>query len=765
MVVSTNLGFPRIGRQRELKKATESYWKGEISKQDLQKTGAKLRKENWLLQKEAGLDLIPSNDFSFYDQVLDMCAMVGAVPSRYGWHAEQVDLDTYFAMARGGSGAGAVTAMKMTKWFDTNYHYIVPELTKEITFKLSSLKPLEEFREALQLKIHTKPVLIGPVSFLLLSKVKRDSFNRLNLINRLLPVYEQLFQKLSDAGAQWIQLDEPCLTLDRSGEELQAYREVYDRLRQVTPALKFFLATYFEGLGDNLEVALELPVDVLHVDLTAAPQQLDSILSHNFPADKCLSLGVVDGRNIWKNNFESSLNLLEKAVSALGAERVMVSPSCSLIHTPIDLELEPELDDEIKNWMAFAKQKLQEIGVLTRALNEGREAVPDELEANARACKSRQTSSRIHNPAIKERTHQITPEMTRRSASSEERRRQQYEKLKLPELPTTTIGSFPQTAEIRKMRLRWRKGETTWEEYESFIKQKIREVIGLQEKTGLDVLVHGEFERNDMVEYFGEQLDGFVFTRNAWTQSYGSRYVKPPIIYGDVQRTKPMTVDWSRFAASLTQRPVKGMLTGPVTIVQWSFVRDDQSRSETCRQIALAIRDEVLDLEKSGISIIQVDEPALREGLPLRREGRQDYCQWAVECFHIVTSGVQVETQIHTHMCYSEFSDILDSIAAMDADVISMEASRSDMELLQLFTRFDYPNHIGPGVYDIHSPRTPPVEEIVELLMKAVKVLQPEQLWVNPDCGLKTRTYAEVEPSLQNMVKAAHQVRQALAMI
>ncbi|MDA2928525.1 5-methyltetrahydropteroyltriglutamate--homocysteine S-methyltransferase [Acidobacteria bacterium AH-259-O06] len=762
MVLSTTLGFPRIGRQRELKKATESYWKGEISEKELVETGAKLRGENWRLQQEANIDLIPSNDFSFYDQVLDMCAIVGAVPPRYDWNGDKIGLDTYFAMARGKSGTGAVTPMEMTKWFDTNYHYIVPELTKDMSFNLASLKPLQEFREALQLGIRTKPVLIGPVSFLLLSKLKEDSFDQLDLIDSLLPVYEQLLRGLSEAGAEWVQLDEPCLVLDQTPEVLRLYRKTYDRLKQAVANLKLFLATYFEGLRDNLNTALELSVDALHVDLVRVPEQLEAILSFGLPEGKILSLGVVDGRNVWKNDFEQSLAILERAKSALGSERVMVSASCSLIHTPIDLELEEGLDDEFKNWLAFARQKLHEICVLTRALNEGHDAILGELETNAAALGSRRSSARIHNPAVKTRVGQIRPEMSRRGTSFKERKQLQDEKLGLPKLPTTTIGSFPQTREVRSMRQRRRKGEVNQEEYESFVKEKIRQVIELQENIGLDVLVHGEFERNDMVEYFGEQLDGFAFTRHAWVQSYGSRYVKPPIIYGDVRRARPLTVDWSRFAASLTNRPIKGMLTGPVTILQWSFVRDDQSRPETCRQIALAIRDEVLDLEKAEVPIIQVDEPAFREGLPLRRSDWQEYCQWAVESFRIVTSGVKAETQIQTHMCYAEFDDVIESIAAMDADVIFIEASRSDMELLKVFTDFKYPNQIGLGVYDIHSPRIPSSEEIVELLMKASRVLRPEQLWVNPDCGLKTRSYEEVEPSLRNLVGAAHRVRQAL---
>ncbi len=762
MVRSTNLGFPRIGRQRELKRATESYWKGQISERALQRVGAKLREENWCFQHEVGVDLIPSNDFSFYDQMLDMCATVGAVPPRYGWNGTEVPLDTCFAMARGDPRGKTVTAMEMTKWFDTNYHYIVPELRKGMSFALSSPKPLQEFQEALRLGVRTKPVLIGPMSFLLLSKVKEDSVSALDLLDTLMPVYELLLQELSTAGAEWVQLDEPCLVLDRTSRELQVYRKAYSRLRQNIPELKLFLATYFEGLGDNLNTALELSVDALHLDLVRAPEQLQAILRRGLPEDKVLSLGVVDGRNVWKNDFEQSLALLEQAKSVFGSERVMVAPSCSLIHTPIDLELEEELDDELRNWLAFAKQKLGEVRLLTQALNEGRDGIRGELEENLQALNSRRSSARIHNHAVTDRVKRITPELTRRESSFEERRKVQNRKLKLPKLPTTTIGSFPQTSQVRRLRRRWSKGEVSQQEYESFIKKKIREVIDLQKDIGLDVLVHGEFERNDMVEYFAEQLEGFVFTRHAWVQGYGSRYVKPPILYGDVRRTKPMTVEWSRFAASLADRPLKGMLTGPVTMLRWSFVRDDQPHWETCRQIALALRDEVEDLEEAGIPIIQVDEPAFREGLPLRKDDWQGYRQWAVECFHIVTSSAKAKTQIHTHMCYSEFNSIIESIVDMDADVISIEASRSDMELLQVFTSFKYPNQIGPGVFDIHSPRIAPVQEMVDRLMKAAQVVSPEQLWVNPDCGLKTRSYEEVEPCLRNMVLAAQQARHAL---
>lgn len=759
MSLSNNLGYPRVGVQRELKKANEAYWAGKLSQADLLKTAATLRATHWTLQRDAGIDLIPSNDFSFYDHVLDTACLVGAVPARYGWTGGPVGLDTYFAMARGSQTASLdAPAMEMTKWFDTNYHYIVPEFTKDQAFALSSTKPFDEFSEAKALGIVTKPVLLGPVTFLLLGKEKAAGFHRLNLLDRLIPVYAEILKKLRALGAEWVQLDEPCLALDRTEEERFAIAKAYGALRNAVPDLKILVATYFEGLRDNLHTATKLPVNAIHIDLVRAPQQLDEVLA-GIPAGMMLSVGVVDGRNIWKNDFSSSLAMIDKAVKALGADRVIVSPSCSLLHTPFDLDVETKMDAELKSWLAFSKQKLHEVAVLTAAVNKGRDSVKAELDANAAAMASRRTSTRIHNQTVKARAGAITATDKTRTSPYPARRAKQQAKLHLPEFPTTTIGSFPQTADVRSWRAKLKKGEWTEAQYNDKVKAETERVIRWQEEIGVDVLVHGEFERNDMVEYFGEQLSGFAFTQNGWVQSYGSRCVKPPVIYGDVSRPHPMTVTWSSYAQSLTKKPVKGMLTGPVTILQWSFVRNDQPRSETTKQIALAIRDEVVDLEKAGIGIIQIDEPAIREGLPLRKADWPSYLAWAVESFRISASGVRDETQIHTHMCYSEFNDMIDSIGAMDADVISMECSRSQMELLDAFVRYKYPNEIGPGVYDIHSPRVPSEQEMEQLLHKAANVLNRQQLWVNPDCGLKTRGWPETEASLKNMIAAAKKMR------
>ena len=762
MAKPTNLGFPRIGLNRELKKAAEGYWAGKANQETLVACGRELRVQNWRLQQEMGIQHIPSNDFSFYDQVLDTCALVGAVPERFGWRGEQVDLDTYFAMARGiqkksGSATVDAQAMEMTKWFDTNYHYIVPEFQPGQSFRLSSQKPFDEFREAREAGVGTRPVLLGPVSFLLLGKTHGTQFNRLSLLDALLPVYEEVLGRLVADGAEWIQLDEPCLVLDRDSEELKAYQRAYERLAGVQGS-KLLLATYFEGLGKNLASAARLPVAALHLDLVRAPQQLESALKA-VPDSMSLSLGVVDGRNIWKVDLAGALKVLGHAQAQVGSERLLVSPSCSLLHVPLDLELEQKLDAELRQWLSFAKQKLAEVVTLVRALNEGEQAVRELLDSNVRANASRRTSPRIHDPQVKARVAAVRPEDAKRRNSFSVRQAGQRARLQLPAFPTTTIGSFPQTPEIRASRLAFRRREINEGEYADRMKAEIAAVVRKQEEMGLDVLVHGEAERNDMVEYFGEQMRGFVFTQNAWVQSYGSRYVKPPILYGDVSRPKPMTVPWTQYAQSLTSKPMKGMLTGPITILQWSFVRDDQPRSETTRQIALALRDEVVDLEQAGMRIIQIDEPALREGLPLRRADWSAYLAWAVECFRLTSSGVKDETQIQTHMCYADFHDIIESIADMDADVILIECSRSQMELLDVFARYRYPNEIGPGVYDIHSPRVPASEEMEGLLEKACAVLSPEQIWVNPDCGLKTRRWAEVTPSLQNMVQAARTLR------
>jgi len=760
-----NLGYPRIGSRRELKKASEQYWAGKIPADQLIQTGKSIRLHNWQLQKAAGIDLIPCNDFSYYDQVLDTSLMVGAIPRRYHALMEQrqlKDIDLLFAMARGYQKDGHdITAMEMTKWFDTNYHYIVPEFTANQQFSLCSNKVLHEYLEAREAGINAKPVLLGPVSYLLLGKEKGAGFHRLDLIKNLLPVYLQVLKQLDDAKAYYVQFDEPCLSLDLTPTERQIITKTYQEIKSRFPDLHIILASYFECYGENLATVLALPVQTIHLDLVRCPSQLDDILKTSFAQSRTrLSLGVVDGRNIWKNDFQQSLYLINKAVEAIGADRIQIAPSCSLLHSPCDLDLEQELSTGIKSWLSFAKQKIEEVVALKRlAANEVSADTDRAWRENVDAVNSRRTSTLIHKLPVKQRVAAITEADARRRNEFSARRQDQREALKLPLFPTTTIGSFPQTPEVRSIRARWKKGELTTKEYESLIEKETSEAIRWQESTGIDVLVHGEFERNDMVEYFGEQLEGFVFTSNGWVQSYGSRCVKPPIIYGDVSRPKAMTVRWSAYAQSLTEKWVKGMLTGPVTILQWSFVRNDQPRSETCTQIALAIRDEVVDLEAAGIRIIQIDEPAIREGLPLRRDNWKEYLDWAVRAFRIAASGVEDSTQIHTHMCYSEFNDIIQSIADMDADVITIECSRSQMDLLDAFADFRYPNEIGPGVYDIHSPRVPSRREMVTLMEKARAVIPAEQLWVNPDCGLKTRAWPETRAALTEMVEAAKELR------
>ncbi len=774
-MIAHNLGYPRIGNNRELKKASEQYWSGAITQQKLQDTAKAIRINNWLTQKEAGLDLIPCNDFSFYDQVLDMSFMLGLIPERFSPLLQKngfTELDIYFAMARGYQKDGYdITAMEMTKWFDTNYHYIVPEFRKNQKFSPISEKAIREYNEAkVVLGKSAKPVLLGPVSYLLAGKEKEAGFNRIELIDHLLPVYVQLIKTLEQNGAEWIQLDEPFLVMDLTPQERKTFETTYIALRNLFPSLKFIVATYFECTGTNIDLASALPVNALHLDLVRCPSQLDDILTPAFISSKTiLSLGVVDGRNVWKNDFEKSNTFITKAVSAIGKDRVMIAPSCSLLHVPCDLDNEKNTDvltPEIKNWMAFAKQKLHEV-VSLKKLN-GAPMQSEELKllkANKESVDNRKTSELIHKQHVKDRVKAVQPKDSQRKSRFKLRQQIQEKALQLPLMPTTTIGSFPQTDEVRANRARFKKGDITLTQYEDFVKTEMTKAIEWQEKIGIDVLVHGEFERNDMVEYFGEQLKGYAFSENGWVQSYGSRCVKPPIIYGDIERTEAMTVTWTTLAQSLTKKYMKGMLTGPVTILQWSFVRDDQPRRDTCMQIAFAIRDEVVDLEKAGIKIIQIDEPAIREGLPLRRENWEAYLEWAVECFRISASGVNDETQIHTHMCYSEFNDIIKNIAAMDADVITIETSRSQMELLDAFVDFNYPNEIGPGVYDIHSPRIPTTDEMVHLLNKAMHVLPVRNIWVNPDCGLKTRRWPETEAALINMVAAAQKIRKEITAV
>ena len=761
-IITSTLGFPRIGPRRELKTALESYWAGKSSAQKLRDTTKALRAATWARQHAAGIGHIPSNDFSLYDHVLDTSAMVGAVPPLYEWQGGPLPLDSYFAMARGTRGrkGGDLPAQEMTKWFDTNYHFMVPEFSRGQDFDLVSTKPVDDFEEAKALAYHTRPVLLGPVSFLRLGKSKDEALDPLSLLPGLLPVYAQVLRQLAQAGADWVQIDEPCLVLDLDDRARRSYRVAYDTLAHSVPGLNLLLTTYFGSLGDNLETALGLPVAGLHLDLVRAPEQLGAVLA-TAPADLTLSLGVIDGRNVWRTDLPALLDRLEPVVESRGAERVMLAPSCSLLHVPIDLDLETDLDPDLKSWLAFAVQKAGEIATLGRALDAGRDAVKDALAASAAAAQARRRSAKIHDLAVQSRLKAVTPAMSRRQSAYPTRHELQQQRLGLPAFPTTTIGSFPQTEAVRKARAAHAKGELGTAPYRDFLRKETEAAVRWQEEIGIDVLVHGEFERNDMVQYFGERLAGYAFTKHGWVQSYGSRYVRPPVIFGDVSRPAPMTVEWSAYAQSLTDRPMKGMLTGPVTMLQWSFVRDDQPRETTCRQIALALRDEVVDLEQAGIGIIQIDEPALREGLPLRRADWQHYLAWAVDCFHLASCGVADTTQVHTHMCYSEFNDIIQAIAALDADVISIETARSKMELLEAFTDFRYPNEIGPGVYDIHAPRCPPVEEIAELLTKAKQRLSSGQIWVNPDCGLKTRKWEEVRPALANMVEAARAIRAA----
>jgi 5-methyltetrahydropteroyltriglutamate--homocysteine methyltransferase len=760
MTILHNLGFPRIGAQRELKCAQEAYWRGDIDAEKLERIGRALRAHHWRLQADRGVDLIPVGDFSWYDTLLDLSATLGAVPARFDWSGDRVDLDTYFRMARGRAPSGApAAACEMTKWFDTNYHYMVPELEPDQAFTLASNRLFDQVTEALELGFRVKAVLPGPLTWLWLGKTKGGDFDKLSLLEGLLPVYGELLQRLKRLGVEWVQIDEPILALDLPPHWQNAFESVYHRLH--TPGLKQLLASYFGPLLDNLSLACRLPVDGLHLDAVRAPYELASALD-KLPAYKVLSVGIVDGRNIWRADLDAALEQLTPLKERLG-EQLWIAPSCSLLHVPVDLEQETELDPEVKSWLAFAEQKLEELATLKRALDQGRDAVCEELETSRRILAARVASTRLHNPDVQRRVSEVSEEMGQRGSAYPRRAERQRSLFNLPLFPTTTIGSFPQTAEIRATRRDYKKGRMDRAEYTRRIKNEIEHVVRKQEQLGLDVLVHGEAERNDMVEYFGEQLEGFAFTGNGWVQSYGSRCVKPPILYGDVSRPRPMTLEWIGYAQSLTDKPMKGMLTGPVTILNWSFVRNDQPQSETCLQVALALRDEVQDLEAAGIGIIQIDEAALREGLPLRKSGWKEYLEWAVRAFRISASGVTDNTQIHTHMCYSEFNDIIESIAAMDADVITIETSRSDMELLDAFEDFAYPNEIGPGVYDIHSPNVPETGQIVELMKKAARRIPAERLWINPDCGLKTRGWPESEQALVNMVRAADLLRESMS--
>ena len=758
MALATCLGFPRIGSDRELKKALEGYWSKQLTVTDVRRAAAELRARHWTAMKAAGIDHVPTNDFSLYDHVLDTAILFGVVPARFRAIAD--DTERYFAMARGLQDAKAgtdVAALEMTKWFDTNYHYLVPELEPAQAFALDPSRVLVEIDQARAAGVTPRPVILGPVSFLRLSKLATEGGEPLDLIDAILPAYERLLDVLATEGVAWVQLDEPCLVTDLDARATAAYERALGRLARAATRPKIVLTTYFGALGDNLPLALGAGFDALHVDLVRAPAQLDPLLAA-IDARTILSLGVVDGRNVWRTDLERAHALVRRAVEKLGAARVWIAPSCSLLHSPVDLDRERALDPELRGWLAFAVQKLAEIRALASAADEPAPASIAFAAARA-ALAARARSPRVHDRAVGARLAEVDAAMLHRASPFAQRITAQRARLDLPLLPTTTIGSFPQTGDVRGARAAWRAGKLADADYQAFLRAETARCIARQEALGLDVLVHGEFERTDMVEHFGQLLAGFAFTEHGWVQSYGSRCVKPPILFGDVSRPAPMTIEWARYAQSLTPRPVKGMLTGPVTILQWSFVRDDQPRADTCRQIALALRDEVADLEAAGIAAIQVDEPAIREGLPLRRAEHAAYLRWAVDAFKLATCSVRDATQIHTHMCYSEFGAILGAIAELDADVLSIETSRSRMELFADFRRAGYPNEVGPGVYDIHSPRVPTTDEIVELLQRAAAVVPVERLWVNPDCGLKTRGWAEVDAALARMVEAARRMR------
>ena len=767
MTRTHTLGFPRMGAQRELKFALEKHWRGEIDTAALEAVGAQLRAQHWQAQRDAGLDFVTVGDFAFYDHVANHIQLLGCEPARFEFAGDAPELARYFTMARGvadeaghacahdGCTSHATFALEMTKWFDTNYHYLVPEFSASTRFGLSSVRLFNEVAQAQQLGHPIKVVLLGPLSFLWLGKEKEAGFDRFSLLESLLSVYEQLLARLKSQGVAWVQIDEPILGLDLPQAWRNAFERSYWQLARSAP--KLLLATYFSPLADNLRLACQLPVAGLHVDAVRASAELTGVADW-LPAHKVLSVGIVDGRNIWRTDPDAALAKL-KPVADKHRGELWIAPSCSLLHVPFSLAAETGLDAEVRSWLAFAVEKLDELRVLRAALDGEESAVEAELLAARKAVAARRSSARVHRVDVALRLARSVASDDRRASGFAARQAEQRARFALPPLPTTTIGSFPQTGAIRAARAAFKRGELDAAAYGEKMKAEIALAVRKQEALGIDVLVHGEAERNDMVEYFGEQLDGFVFTANGWVQSYGSRCVKPPIIYGDVARPAPMTVEWTAYAQSLTRLPMKGMLTGPVTILQWSFVRDDQPRSVTTEQIAWAIRDEVVDLEKAGIGIIQIDEPAIREGLPLRRAGWKAYLQGATRSFRISASGVADQTQIHTHMCYSEFNDILPEIAAMDADVITIETSRSDMELLRGFGEFKYPNEIGPGVYDIHSPRVPTVDEMVRLLRKAAAVVPAAHLWINPDCGLKTRAWAETEAALSNMVAAARVLR------
>ncbi|KAI9867276.1 MAG: methionine-synthesizing 5- methyltetrahydropteroyltriglutamate--homocysteine methyltransferase [Trichoglossum hirsutum] len=765
MVQSSILGFPRMGANRELKKATEAYWGGKLSEEELLEEGKRLRLEHWKIQKDAGVDVIPSNDFSFYDQILDHIQLFGATPERYTKY-NLTQIDEFFAMgrglqrpAKGDTPAVDVPSLEMVKWFDSNYHYVKPTLKEGQSFILSANpKPVAEFLEAKDAGIVTRPVLVGPVSFLHLAKPDRgQNVEPISLLQNLLPVYEELLIKLKEAGAETVQIDEPVLVFDLPSTSKAAFKPAYEKLSALGDKIpKLVFTTYFGDIVHNIDVLSHLTdIYAIHVDLVRNPEQLDSVLQALSPK-QVLSVGVVDGRNIWKTNLKKAIETTETAIQKLGADRVIVASSSSLLHTPHTLESEKKLDAEIRDWFSFAVEKAHELAIIAKAVTEGPAAVREQLEANAKSVQARSSSKLTNDPKVKDRQAEITQEMYERKSPFPVRIDHQQKHLNLPLFPTTTIGSFPQTKEIRIQRNKFTKGEITAEQYEKFIEKEIQDIIKIQDELDLDVYVHGEPERNDMVQYFGERLTGYVFTTHAWVQSYGSRCVRPPIIVGDISRPAPMTVKESRYAATISKKPMKGMLTGPVTCLRWSFPRDDVHQSIQAEQLGLALRDEVADLEAAGIYVIQVDEPALREGLPLRSgPERENYLSWAVKSFRLSTAGVQDSTQIHSHFCYSEFQDFFHAIAALDADVLSIENSKSDAKLLRVFVDEAYPRHIGPGVYDIHSPRVPSEQEIKDRIEEMLQYLKPDQLWIDPDCGLKTRQWVETKAALTNMVNAA----------
>ncbi|HIF5645657.1 TPA: 5-methyltetrahydropteroyltriglutamate--homocysteine S-methyltransferase [Vibrio parahaemolyticus] len=753
------LGYPRIGEKRELKFAQEKYWRGDIDQTELKKVGADLRAKNWQTQTEAGLSFTTAGDFAWYDHVLTTTLLLGHVPKRHAGGFP--NLDTLFKVGRGqsqaGCGCAGEAASDMTKWFNTNYHYIVPEFSKDDTFEVSWPQLFEEINEAVQAGHKVKPVLLGPVSYLYLGKEVEEGFDRLTLLPRLLTAYQAILAKLASQGVEWVQIDEPILSLELEKQWADAFKLAYQVIRS---DVKVLLTTYFDSVTDTLDKIVELPVDGLHVDLSAAPQQLDDVVA-KLPEGWVLSAGVVNGRNVWRSDLSAQLERLQPVKEKLG-DKLWVASSCSLLHSPVDLELETELSEEVKSWFAFAKQKVTEVALLGRALDGDQNAILA-CDTYSQPIKARKTATHVNKPQVQARLNNITASLAERSAPYAERAAHQAEVLGLPLLPTTTIGSFPQTGEIRVQRSAYRTGQLSESDYIQALKGHIADAVKRQEALDLDVLVHGEAERNDMVEYFAENLAGFQTTKFGWVQSYGSRCVKPAIVVADIEREKPITVEWSTYAQSLTSKQMKGMLTGPVTILCWTFPREDITRQEIAQQLALALRDEVSDLQDAGINIIQIDEPAIREGLPLKKRDHKAYLEWAVNAFKISAASAKPETQIHTHMCYSEFNEIIDSVAALDADVITIETSRSNMELLKAFEEFNYPNEIGPGVYDIHSPNIPTEEWIEGLIKKAAEKIPVQRLWVNPDCGLKTRNWAETEAALANLVSAAKKLRAELA--